>query len=147
MKIKVNDNNYDIDMIGQIVKVDGREIPIVLNENDDNDEVTIDGEKFHLDYEGDGDPFLMIVNGMTYLVSKNRESTESSKQLKAPIGGRVIDVLVDAGSDVRKGQVLLVIEAMKMENQIKSPTGAKIFEIKTEVGQSVKAGQVLVTFV
>lgn len=146
MKIKVNDNNYDIDMIGQIVRVDGREIPIVLNESDD-DEVIIDGEKFRLDYKEDGDPSLMIVNGMTYLVSKNRESPESSKQLKAPLGGRVIDVLVDAGSDVRKGQVLLVIEAMKMENQIKSPTGAKIYEIKTEVGQSVKAGQVLVTFV
>jgi biotin carboxyl carrier protein len=146
MKIKVNDNNYDIDMIGRIVRVDGREIPIVLNENDD-DVVIIDGEKFRLDYEEDSDPSLMIVNGMTYLVSKNQEYTESSKQLKAPIGGRVIDVLVDAGSDVRKGQVLLVIEAMKMENQIKSPTGAKIYEIKTEVGQSVKAGQVLVTFV
>lgn len=146
MKIKVNDNNYDIDMIGRIVRVDGREIPIVLNENDD-DVVIIDGEKFRLDYEEDSDPSLMIVNGMTYLVSKNQEYTESSKQLKAPIGGRVIDVLVDAGSDVRKGQVLLVIEAMKMENQIKSPTGAKIYEIKTEVGQSVKAGQVLITFV
>jgi glutaconyl-CoA/methylmalonyl-CoA decarboxylase subunit gamma len=66
--------------------------------------------------------------------------------VRAPISGRVIDVLVQVGSNVTEGQTLIILEAMKMENQIKSPVSAKISEVKVDKGQSVKTGEVLVAF-
>ena len=75
-----------------------------------------------------------------------RANSVSIKNIKAPISGRVIDVLVTTGNQIKKGQVLIVIEAMKMENQIESPVNAEISEIKVNKGQSVKAGEVMITF-
>jgi biotin carboxyl carrier protein len=143
MRIKVNDNYYDIMVIGQKVRVNGIEMPISISEN----EITIRGKKFYLDYIEDTQPALLIVNGMAYMLSKSSDLTESMKQLKAPISGRIMEVLVKAGDNIKKGQLILVLEAMKMQNHINSPTTAKISELKVKIGQSVKTGEVLATFV
>jgi biotin carboxyl carrier protein len=143
MKVKVNGNNYNIEMIGQKVRVNGRQISVVFNEN----EIAMGGKKFHLDYIDDAEPALMIVNGMTYIVSKSSEPTESTKQLKTPLSGRIVDVLVKVGDNIKKGQTVIVLESMKMESYLHSPTTAKISELMAQIGQSVKSGQVLVTFV
>lgn len=143
MNVKVNGNSYNIEMIGQKVRVNGRQLSVIFNEN----EITIGGKKFNLDYIEDAEPALMIVNGMTYIVSKSSEPTESTKQLKAPISGRIIDVLVKVGDNIKKGQTVLILESMKMESYIHSPTTAKISELMAQIGQSVKTGEILVTFV
>jgi biotin carboxyl carrier protein len=143
MRIKVNDNYYDIMVIGQKVRVNGIEMPISISEN----EITIRGKKFYLDYIEDTQPALLIVNGMAYMLSKSSDLTESMKQLKAPISGRIMEVLVKAGDNIKKGQLIFVLEAMKMQNHINSPTTAKISELKVKIGQSVKTGEVLATFV
>jgi biotin carboxyl carrier protein len=143
MNVKVNGNSYNIEMIGQKVRVNGREISVISNEN----EITIEGKKFNLDYVEDAEPALMIVNGMTYIVSKSSEPTESTKQLKAPISGRIVDVLVKVGDNIKKGQTVLILESMKMESHIHSPTTAKISKLMAQIGQSVKTGEILVTFV
>ena len=88
----------------------------------------------------------MIINGVAYSVFRPEGETVSIKNIKAPISGRVIDVLVTAENQIKKGQVLIVIDAMKMENQIESPVNAKISEIKVNKGQSVMAGEVMITF-
>lgn len=142
-RIKVNENHYEVELIGQKVRVNGSEIPLVFN---DDNEIMLDGDWFRLDYTDNGDPSLMIVNGISYLVSKSQQSAEEIKQLVAPISGRILDILVKSGSQVKKGQLLLVLEAMKMENQIKSPVTTNVLELKVQVGQTVKVGQVLVTF-
>jgi biotin carboxyl carrier protein len=142
MRINVNGNDYNITIIGPKVRANGKEIAVVFSEN----EITIDGKKFYLDYMEDEEPSLMIVNGMAYIVSKSSDIAGSMKQIKAPISGRIIEVLVKDGDNIRKGQLIFVLEAMKMQNHINSPITAKILDLKVQIGQSVKTGEVLATF-
>jgi len=57
----------------------------------------------------------MIINDMAYTVSKESPIHASFKEIKAPIGGRIAKILVNIGTEVRKEQVLFVLEAMKIE--------------------------------
>lgn len=142
MRVKVNDNDYDIKIIGQNVTVNGKQIAAKF----DKDQITIEGKIFYLDYAEDNDPSLMIVNGMAYIVSKSSDLTVSIKELRAPISGRIMQVLVKAGDDIKKGQQILVLEAMKMQNHIYSPATAKISELRVKEGQTVMTGEILATF-
>ncbi len=77
----------------------------------------------------------MIINGMTCIVSRSLADNSLFKEVKSPMSGKMVGVFTKAGRDVKKGQVLVVLEAMKMENQIKS-----------HVNGTVKMGEVLVIF-
>ena len=143
MKVIVNGNEYKIVIMGNSVLVNGKQLPAIFNEK----EITIDGKKFYLDYMEEGDPSLMIVNGMTYVVSKSSEPSDFMKQIKAPISGRIIEILVKSGDDIKKGQLMFVLDAMKMQNQINSPTTAKVSDLRVQIGQTVRSGDVLATLV
>jgi biotin carboxyl carrier protein len=69
-----------------------------------------------------------------------------AKELKAPMPGLVLDVLVKAGDAVKKGDSILVLEAMKMENNIKAVADAVIKKIAIQKGNAVEKNQVLVLF-
>jgi|SRR5215204_237890 len=64
-------------------------------------------------------------------------------QLKAPMPGKVVRVLVEAGQAVEAGQPVVVVEAMKMQNELKSPKSGTVAELRAEVGATVNAGDVL----
>ncbi len=85
MKIKVNDTQYDIEIIGNKVKVNDDKELVVTQLN--KDEIRIGDKTFQLDFVGEGDPSYMIINGMVYIVSKESLIDTSSKEIKAPIGG------------------------------------------------------------
>lgn len=63
----------------------------------------------------------------------------------APLPGSVVDVKVSVGESVKKGQILLLIEAMKMENEIVAPNDGVVKAIHTSKGASVTTGAPLVT--
>lgn len=65
--------------------------------------------------------------------------------VKAPLPGTIIKVNVKAGDIVKKDQVLMVLEAMKMENELVSPGDGKVVSINTEKGKAVNAGEVLIS--
>lgn len=143
MKIKVNNNLYDVEITSNgIIKVNGEEI----DSKPHDDYIIIKGTEFYLDFKEEGDPFLMIINGMAYLASTSSLTEELPDEVRAPISGRVIDIPARKGYKVGRGQVIIVLEAMKMENEIKSPVTRWIKDIVVSKGQSVKAGDVLVTF-
>jgi len=65
-------------------------------------------------------------------------------EIKAPMGGKVIKVLVNVGDQVAEDDEVVVLEAMKMEMPIVAEEGGTVKEIKVEPGQTVEAEQVLV---
>jgi biotin carboxyl carrier protein len=66
-----------------------------------------------------------------------------SKEITAPMPGKVIEIMVAVGEEVLEYQEVLVLEAMKMENAIPSPVAGKVKAIKVNPGDTVAAKQVL----
>ncbi len=71
------------------------------------------------------------------------QSSVSSGTLKAPMDGAIVDVLVSEGSPVSKGQLLVVLEAMKMEHPLKAGIDGVLKRVQVKVGDQVKNRQVL----
>lgn len=67
-------------------------------------------------------------------------------QIKAPMPGLILQVMVAAGEEVKAGQPLVILEAMKMENVIKSPRDGRVRELKAIKGNTVEKGAVLIQF-
>lgn len=67
-------------------------------------------------------------------------------ELKAPMPGLIVDIRVQPGQTVQKGDPLLVLEAMKMENILKAPADGMVASIRVDLRTNVTKGQVLVQF-
>jgi biotin carboxyl carrier protein len=104
--------------------------------------------------------FLISVNGNKYqlhvkdkfdelLKSLGMDKLNAGKvnEIKAPMPGLVLDIRVSEGAEVKKGDPVFVLEAMKMENIIKSPTDGIIKKINVKKGAAVEKNQVLINFV
>lgn len=72
------------------------------------------------------------------------ETSGAGSSIVAPMPGTVLSVTVGVGESVIKGQTLLVLEAMKMENQIMAPADGVVQELNVTQGESVNAGDTLV---
>jgi biotin carboxyl carrier protein len=70
----------------------------------------------------------------------------SDAQLKSGMPGKIIEIFVKPGDEVKAGKPLLIMEAMKMENEMRASNDVKIKEIRVKQGDSVESGAVLITF-
>lgn len=139
MIVEVNGNNYDIVIFGSKARVNGKEIEINLSE----DLITLEGKSFHLDYIEEGTVSFLIINGISYTVSRSLTDVIESKEIRASIGGRIVEVMAEVGQEIKKGDLLIILEAMKMENLIRAPSTGRIRDLLIQKGQSVKTGDVL----
>ncbi len=71
--------------------------------------------------------------------------TQGAVKVSAPMQGKILKVNTSVGASVKKGDVLCVLEAMKMENEIAAPQDGKVASVECSVGDSVESGKVLVT--
>ena len=65
------------------------------------------------------------------------------EQVTSPMPGTILSINVAAGDTVKRGQVLMVLEAMKMENEIMCPCDGKVASVNTSKGSSVESGTLL----
>ncbi|MBN1570489.1 MAG: biotin/lipoyl-binding protein [Acidobacteria bacterium] len=76
----------------------------------------------------------------------DNKPVDEAKVCRSPVSGIVIRVAVQAGQSLQPGDVMLVLEAMKMETNITAPAPGKIAAIPVKEGDSVQSGQVVVEF-
>src|ERR1043165_122840 len=74
------------------------------------------------------------------------KSSSSVQFIKAPMPGLIINVSINVGDEVKKGDTLLILEAMKMENVIKSPRDGKIKKVNVQLRNPVEKNQVMLEF-
>ncbi|MBU2055562.1 MAG: acetyl-CoA carboxylase biotin carboxyl carrier protein subunit [Proteobacteria bacterium] len=66
-----------------------------------------------------------------------------SVEVKAPMPGKILEILVNVGDEVNEDDELILLEAMKMENPIYAPAGGTVKEIKIKANDSVETGQLM----
>jgi biotin carboxyl carrier protein len=76
-----------------------------------------------------------------------KEVPSGGNTVNSPMPGTILDIKIQEGDTVSSGQVLLILEAMKMENEIMAPADGKVASIHVQKGTSVNAGDVLVVLV
>ncbi len=101
--------------------------------------VRVNGNKYQLDVK---DKFDELLRSLGF----DNLSANKVNEIKAPMPGLVLDIRVNEGDAVKKGDPVLVLEAMKMENIIKSPVDGIIKKINVKKGVAVEKNQVLVHF-
>lgn len=137
---KVMDVNFE-SISGQPVYslvIDGRSYEAYVYEGEDQWQVLLLGHQYPVRVEDERERRLKAAAG-------GRPSDSGEFQLKAPMPGLVVSVPVAEGQEIEKGQVLLILESMKMQNELKAPKDGKVGRIRVRPGQSVEQRQVLLT--
>ena len=113
--------------------------------------VIVDGEEFEVELEFEGDTWIAKVQDEVFQIQmpdaapapKKRSSgggkSKKSGKVSANIPGKVVTVEVNVGDVVTEGQVVMILEAMKMQNEIQAPVTGTVTEIHCEEGQSIEA--------
>jgi biotin carboxyl carrier protein len=144
--LSLNGKTMDVDfesISGQPVYslvIDGKSYEAYVYAGEDEWQVLLLGQQYPARVEDEREKRLKSAGG-----GPPQESGEF--QLKAPMPGLVIAVSVQEDQQVEKGQVLVILESMKMQNELKSPRAGKVERVKVKVGESVEQRQILLTVV
>ena len=139
--------------------VGGRPVAVdVVSFSDRELSVRIGSRVLDLTIEGSGPMLGVVASGTrTYVPvesermraaarAKGPESAAKSRDVRAPMPGRVLKVFVAEGESVAAGQSVVIVEAMKMENEVKSRGVGVVAKVHAVLGGTVEANAVLVSF-
>ena len=115
--------------------VNNRSFEIEVDHAEDEYRVLVDGRNYHVNLVDDRR--VRIGGGQSEIQLQGRQ------KVSVPMPGKVIAVLVSEGDSIEKGQGLVIVEAMKMENEVRSPIAGEVKEIKVKTGDAVEGGAVL----
>jgi acetyl/propionyl-CoA carboxylase alpha subunit len=144
VEISADGNGYSISWDGQPHHVE------VLEASNGRLDLSIDGRRVPAYISTDGQARWVTVDGRTLQLTRSSAVAhrgaghDGRSELAAPMPGQVRAVNVEPGDQVTKGQVLVVLEAMKMEIRLQAPFDGQVSAVDASVGQTVEREQVLV---
>tara|TARA_B100000927_G_scaffold264673_1_gene236955 strand:- start:1095 stop:1502 length:408 start_codon:yes stop_codon:yes gene_type:complete len=118
--------------------------------------ISIDGEDFEVQLSSEGNNWTVVVDGHEFSVKtdgrdghkpvrkrKGKRKTAKSGVVASPIPGKIVSLSVKNGDDISEGDVIMILEAMKMQNEIQAPISGTITQMGCEPGDSVEANSPL----
>ncbi len=141
---------YRYDRTGQRFELNGAELNVtVIDANATTADLEVDGMRRTYTVSRYGDEvYVDGPDGHSRFVEQTRFPTEQDEEaagsLHSPMPGRVVDVRVVPGDAVTAGDVLVVVEAMKMEHSVRAPFSGTVEVVKVQAGDQVEADQILV---
>ena len=144
--VRVDDKLYEIDfetVSGQPVYsliVDGKSHESYIYQGDDNWQVLLHGRLYPVTVEDEREKRLRAAAG-------GGVAETGEYHLRAPMPGLVVAIPIAEGQEVKRGQVILILESMKMQNELKSPRDGTIGRIRVKPGESVEQKQTLLSVV
>jgi biotin carboxyl carrier protein len=142
--VRVDDKLYEIDfetVSGQPVYsliVDGKSHESYIYQDDDNWQVLLHGRLYPVSVEDEREKRLRAAAG-------GGVAETGEFHLRAPMPGLVVAIPVAEGQEVKRGQVILILESMKMQNELKSPRDGTVGRIRVKPGESVEQKQTLLS--
>jgi len=140
-QVELGDREYRVDFLEPqpnlfSLLIDGRsfEVDVDAAAHSDRFEVVIRGDHFEVE---------MVEEKKQKLAMKLARGVSGRQDLRSPMAGNVLQVLAKPGDRVAPGQVLLILEAMKMENEIKSPIDGVVGSMTARTGIAVATGDPL----
>ncbi|MBQ71195.1 MAG: acetyl-CoA carboxylase biotin carboxyl carrier protein subunit [Euryarchaeota archaeon] len=118
--------------------------------------IIVNGTEYEVELEGEGTSWKATVEGKTFEIEmpdappapKQRRSGGGKKKksgtVSANIPGKVVTVEVSEGDEVSEGQVILILEAMKMQNEIQAPVSGTVISVHCDEGEAIEANVPLV---
>ncbi len=136
------------------LKINGNDYAVTINEVDDNiAEVEVNGTPFKVEFEKPitkkpavtvAKPAAKAAAAPAVAVAKPAAASGAGETVSSPLPGVILEVSVKVGDAVKKGQKVMVLEAMKMENVIEATADGTVTAIKVDKGDSVLEGAPLV---
>ena len=108
--------------------------------------LTVNGEEYTVEMEKQAEPEKKkpVVKAATAAASDDAPAANKANALKAPLPGVITDILVAEGDEVKAGDTVIVLEAMKMANNLAAEKDGKVTAICVKIGESVMEDDALV---
>ncbi len=120
------------------VKVDGEEYEVELEKQEGVWNVTIEGKSFSIEIEGGS------VGDSAGSKRKKKGRGKKSGTISSTIPGKIVSIAVAEGDNVAEGDVVMILEAMKMQNEIQAPLSGTVTAVNCKPGDSIEANSPLV---